>query len=85
MYDFREEGEAKGEEGEGKGEEEAAPVADTIETTTVEAGCEVTIVEAPFVQTSEPVIHKLEIGDIGEKPDPLDLEELAEEVGRCNL
>ena len=45
-----------------------------------------TIVVAPFEQTEEEQTYKkLDIGDIGEKPDPLDMEELAEEPSQTLL
>ena len=83
---------------EGEGKEEEVVVADETKVVVTEASPEaskdvgeqagegVTVVEAPFVQTEEEKLYqKLDIGDIGEKPEPLDMEELAEEPSQTLL
>ena len=77
---------------EGKEDEEEVVVPDETKITVTEASPTtieepgVTIVEAPFESSDvETLYKKMEIGDIGEKPEPLDMGELEDEPSQTLL
>ena len=83
---------------EGEEQEEEVVMADETKVIVTEASPEatkdageqteegVTVIEAPFEPTAEEETYKkLDIGDIGDKPEPLDMEELAEEPSQTLL
>lgn len=72
-------------------EQEEVVVPDETKITITEASpptvdLDITVVEAPFEATEEERLYKkLEIGDIGEKPEPLDMGELEDEPSQTLL